>query len=157
MPEPPRPLRRASAERELKTTTNENRTVTNTPAKSEDQTTWSSSPPSTDAIAIRLALRRQGLAGDDAAPERDAEGDEQRRADHDRAGRAVAEHAHDAVGERADRPGRRQREHPRDDDVARHAPAHGREALGGARAHDRAGDDLRRRQREARMGGREDH
>ena len=52
---------------------------------------------------------------------------------------------------------RGQREDPGDDDVAGHAPAHGRHALGRARPHHGAGDRVGGGEREADVRGREDH
>ena len=61
----PCPLRRASAERALPSTTSENAVLTNTPASSETQTTSKSRPAST-AASTAQRLRRQGPAGHDA-------------------------------------------------------------------------------------------
>src|SRR5687768_3334301 len=95
----PFPARRVSAERAARSTTSANSTETTAPASADAHTTSNSSPTSIDASTAGLALRRQGLALADAPRHRDAERDQQHRADHDRPGGAVAEQIHDEIRE----------------------------------------------------------
>src|SRR3954447_3157715 len=57
--------------------------------------------------------------------------------------------AHGVVHRRRDEGRGRERQQPGDDDVAGHTPLDGAQSANGAGAHDRAGDDVRRRDRKA--------
>src|SRR5690349_23570354 len=62
--------------------------------------------------------------------------------------RSLEDRAHRVIERGGDEPRRGQRQEPGDEDVPGDTPAHGREAPGRAGPHDRAGDDVRRRDRE---------
>src|SRR5205085_9127825 len=110
--------------------------------------------PSTRASGLR---GREWRAAPEAPPEREHRSDQDQNRDDDRPRLAVyAEDAGGPVHRRPDAGGGGQREEPGRHDVAGHAPADRREALGGAGAHHRSRDRVGSGQRIPNVRGRED-